>query len=252
MKILLLLLSISLFYVSVKAQGKMTDREFEGLRGKVKSVYTDDADLISVKGKRTAKFRERQFDALYDETGNITQSSMYYMGSRRIFTFIDGEKTSKTTQFQPSKASMATISGSSAGGSEKPRDERYELKYKYEYDAKGRIIEEEIYRNDGTLFSKTGYKYDEQGKLTGEVWYSDDEISRNIYYTYDAKGNLTEQKFVPTGDKGFLDPSTYLFRDYKFDRQGNWIQRTQTTIYTRNGKINKPERIVYRKIEYYK
>ena len=251
MRILFLLFLISLFYCTVSSQSRMTDREFAGLRGKVKSVFTEDADLVLDKGKLVPKFREMQFDELYDEAGNMTQSSIYFVGSRRIFTFIDNEKTSKSANFQTSRASVAVIAGSKAGNNV-PVNVPYELKYKYEYDTNGRIIKETIHRYDGTLYTKTDYKYNDQGKLIEEIWYQGDKVSKNLYYTYDAKGNLTEQRFVPTGINGETDPSTYLFKDYKFDKQGNWVQRNQTTIYTSNGQVNKPQRIVYSKIAYYK
>jgi len=250
MKIPILLLLVSLFYLNVNSQKKMTDKEFEGLQGKVKSVYTDNADLQIQNGKPIIFGRETDFDELYDKDGNMTQNSFYYMGDRRTFVFIDGEKTAKITQFKPSRASIA-IDEKKIDDS-KPRDPRYDLKFKYEYDANGRIIKEIIYRNDGTLFTKTDYQYNDKGKLIGEIWYLNDKISKNIFYAYDAKGILTEKKSVPTGVNGETDPAIFLFKDYKFDAQGNWIQRTQTTIYYRNGKKLEPQRIYYRKIEYYK
>jgi hypothetical protein len=252
MKITFILTIISLLFVNAYSQKKMTDREFNGLKGRVKSVYIEDADLEIVKGKPIVKNRQMQFDELYDENGNMTQSSMYYMGDRDIFSFIDGEKTSKSADFYSPTASKAVIAASVKNQS-KPLETRYDKKYQYEYDTKGRIIEERKYRNDGTLFLKSTYKYNDAGNPIEQILYSDEKVSENYYYTYDSKGNLIELKFVPTGINGETDITIHRFKDYKFDVQGNWTQRTQTTIYTdREGRKKENQSIYYRKIEYYK
>lgn len=252
MKITFILTIISLLFVNGYSQKIMTDREFNGLQGRVKSVYIEDADLEIVKGKPIVKNRTMQFDELYDVNGNMTQSSMYYMGDRDIFSFIDGEKTSKSADFYSSTASKAII-GASGKKQSKPLDTRYDKKYQYKYDKKGRIIEQRKYRNDGTLFLKSTYKYNDEGNPMEKILYSDDKISDNFYYTYDSKGNLIELKFVPTGINGETDITIHRFRDYKLDVQGNWIQRTQTTIYSDSeGRKKENQSIYYRKIEYYK
>jgi hypothetical protein len=252
MKITFILAIISLVFLNVFAQKKMTDREFNGLQGRVKSVYIEDADLEIVKGKTIVKNRAMQFDELYDENGNMTQSSMYYMGDRNIFSFIDGEKISKSADFYSPTASKAVIVASGKKQSKSP-DARYDKKYQYEYDTKGRIIEERKYRSDGTLFFKSTYKYNDAGNPVEQVLYSDEKVSENYYYTYDSKGNLIELKFVPTGINGETNITIHRFKDYKFDAQGNWIQRTQTTVYTDGeGRKKENQSIYYRKIEYYK
>ena len=252
MKITFILAIISLLFVNVYSQKKTTDREFNGLQGNVKSVYIEDADLEIVKGKSITKNRTMQFDELYDESGNMTQSSMYYMGDRDIFSFMDGEKISKSADFNSPTASKALIAAPAKKQS-KPLDTRYDKKYQYEYDTKGRIIEERKYSNDGTLFLKSTYKYNDAGKPLEQILYSDEKVSENYYYTYDSKGTLIELKFVPTGIDGDTNIIIHRFKDYILDVQGNWIQRTQTTIYTDSeGRKKEIQSIYYRKIEYYK
>ncbi len=85
----------------------------------------------------------------------------------------------------------------------------------YIYDANGNRVEAAAFKQDGSLFYKTTWKYDEHGN----------QIEMN---DYDSKNTLTNQSL----------------RVIEYDKQGNWIKRTETVN-------EKPIQIAVREIEYY-
>ena len=60
------------------------------------------------------------------------------------------------------------------------------------YDANGNMIEETTYnQNDATIFSKTNYRYNEDGNLIEELTTKGDAKTKTIY-RYDSTGNKKE------------------------------------------------------------
>jgi hypothetical protein len=67
-------------------------------------------------------------------------------------------------------------------------------KIKYSYDAKGRLIEDDCNKQDGTLIAKNTYQYDDKGNMIEQkVYRTDTYVQEDHTYTYDAKGYLIEQ-----------------------------------------------------------
>lgn len=224
MKNAILIIAIFILFANVYAQKKMSDREFANLKGQVKSVLNESSELEEVNGKFEPDSRQKISEDIYDEQGNITQNIYIDGVSADIFSIVDGVKTQKSAAVENTNVQNT--------------------KYRYEYDEKGRIIEERKYDNRDILFFKSVYKYNEKGQLNEEIWYAKNKMTGDNFYTYNAQGNLTEKKYQT------LD-TTYHFKDYKFDAQGNWIQRTQSTVSELDGKQYIQATIFYRKIQYY-
>lgn len=95
----------------------------------------------------------------------------------------------------------------------------------YQLDKNGRIEEELFYGTDKPQPSRSVYKYNEQGI---EVEFSE----------YDSTGALHIRN---------------TYSDFKFDQQGNWIERTATMFYVRRSDgqpVNTSDK-QYREISYY-
>ncbi len=76
------------------------------------------------------------------------------------------------------------------------------------YDANGNKTEETTYNpNDGTIFAKTNYRYDEDGNFIEEVTTKGDAKTKTIY-RYDSTGNKKEMvsynRMEPSTGKGYM------------------------------------------------
>ena len=80
------------------SQSKTTDAQFDGLKGKVKSVRTYDSDIETKNGKQVRTERRLVFSDEYDSYGRQRSNSNYVIGIRigirNNFAVIDGDKTS--------------------------------------------------------------------------------------------------------------------------------------------------------------
>lgn len=103
--------------------------------------------------------------------------------------------------------------------------------YKYEYDIKGNVIEENISDSKGKLLNKYEYKcckYDSNGKAIEKSGVFQSYIDGykkydlKIEYKYDAKGKLIEENL------------------YLYDARGNVVEQNQTT-YKYDSRGNKIE-----------
>ena len=79
-----IILVVSVLFGVIQAQTKMTDAEFEGLKGNVKSV-TEEAEwlVVSSDGPSTKK-RQRTFARLYDKAGNLKEFTNYGPETRKF------------------------------------------------------------------------------------------------------------------------------------------------------------------------
>jgi hypothetical protein len=84
----------------------------------------------------------------------------------------------------------------------------------------GRVKEERLYGDDGTLVSTQKYIYDSQGKLTQKTSYRLDGAKESVWsYTYDDRGNEKEAKFFVAD----VLKARYL---YAYDERGNKLKTT--------------------------
>ena len=247
----LLAISVSLFTLcSAFSQKMKSDREDEGLNGKVKSVVTEGAKLASDSGQLKEGERKLKSIESYDTDGNITEKVIYDIGDKHVYTFIDGSKTVKITRFESgNNPPPAIVVGPLKNSNSKPRDSRYSYKFKYKYDALGNITEEAWYHNDGSLWLRYVSTFDASGNRTKFAQYrADGSLGFEITYKND-KGNIVQESWdYPDSDR-YDHTNTYT---YELDSRGNWIKRNNTKLVIRDGKTySEPLGITYRKITYY-
>jgi hypothetical protein len=235
------------------AQKQMTDKGEEGLKGQVKTVTVELAQLSNVNGKWVEGKRYPASVDTYDLKGDLTQRDRIdYKGKpldKSVYSYLDSERVVKIDLFEASFAipgPPAPFAVSEAAKSN--RDSRYTFKFKYIYDSEGRRVETDWYENDGRVFSRDFYEYDVNGHQVKHKSYGGDG-SPGIEKTflYDNKGNVKEAiNHPPFGKDG-----RYSY-EYKFDSTGNWIRRASSKWVTKDGKSYfEPFEITYRSITYY-
>ena len=196
----------------------MSDRDLEGLKGKVKLVESWSEDA-GANGKPLRKPEVMTSDT-YDEQGNQIASTSYYTGERNTYFTLDGERVSKSERITNDPRviiqGMATIE--TPGGNE-PRDKRYDSKYKYEYDQNGKIIQWSKYMNDGKLWTVRKYVYDSIGRLVSEKGAIEGRPRYEEILKYDSNGNEVESTYI---DYVGADKETSYFRygNYRLDKAG--------------------------------
>ncbi|HEV7859850.1 MAG TPA: hypothetical protein VGO91_14635, partial [Pyrinomonadaceae bacterium] len=213
------------------AQKLKSDAEDDGLKGKVKTIFSDEEDLT---GTWTVIGRKPHARAYYNERGNLTKEEAFdYRGNVSnitVYGYIDGERASKygyiQYEYDPPPMMMPA-----APGQPKPiHDKRYTNKYRYKYDDKGKLIERLNYGNDGKLRSRYVYLYN--GNQKEGQYYSDDELYRKELMTLDAQGNEIERTSIEQKP----NMTTKYSYTYEFDAKGNWIKKTTSKLVTKDGK----------------
>ena len=113
----------------------------------------------------------------------------------------------------------------------------------YKYDNRGNEMEEDCYEQDG-ITSRYTYKYDDKGRMIERNMYnSKGRLIFKMGFKYDDNGNKIEQNSYE--ENGILN-SKYSCKYDKYDKSGNWLMKTGF-----QGFNNIPENIIKRKIEYY-
>ena len=241
-----ILLSVALlvslcFFVS--AQVKVSDTKLMRLKGQVKSLVSTSK---SVSGYAEWVLKDKtkyQTTYLFDRDGNLTEEIRQgSINSKTVFSRIDGYKTFKTIELPTPKndSPRFTAMASDVEPIEpnekltKP-DERFEFKYVYETDDRGRVTSERQYKNDGKLFRKRKYEYNNSGEVIKET--EEDTIAVMTYsYKYDEKGNVIEvNKTRDIKVNGSDSKERITYTDIKYDSVGNWIERKITRFVKTEG-----------------
>lgn len=146
-------------------------------------------------------------------------------------------------------------------------DSKMDYLLTYQYDAKGNMISEHKHYRDGKTDFKKEYSYDSSGNRVGFILYTKEgKIAERFSYAYDKKGNLAEEsKYDSAGaldsrlvykydeKNNEIERSRYLESDkpdveitwtYEYDKQGNWVLKTQLI----NGTV---AGVIKREIEYF-
>lgn len=241
-----------LLFISVAAQNKQTDRDFDGIRGSVKSVVTERADLKKSSGKMVESKRRYESEVEYDKSGNILRRKDYNYadGALResaIYKIIDGDKVSIEEDIEtPGK-----ITGSLSIESDrtpKAFDPRYSYKYKYKYDSGGNISEEAYYQNDGSLWMT--YVYITKGNEKEELVYDENgKLNQKLIRRFDDKKNEIEIIYYDTETNKMN--GTMTFEYIEFDAKGNWTKRYSFEGDEEKNFAIKPSEAEYRKIIYF-
>jgi hypothetical protein len=224
-----------------------SDAEDENLRGRVKTVLEE---MEGLSGRMANQVRRPSHEAHYNEQGNLVKSVLYSSAGLpsniTVYGYIDGARVSSSgsIRYESSPAGIAV-----PAAKERPRDPRYDLKYEYKYDDKGRLSEQLLYGNDGRLNSRRVYK--REGARLEELNYYDEEGRPGMrsLAMLDASGNESEQIYFDSPLKGWQSKYTHT---YEFDARGNWVKRTTTKTSIVNG-VSKEDStyITYRTITYY-
>lgn len=231
---IVLLLSFSHSAVS---QAKVSDTKLEGLKGLVKSVVSTSKSISGYAEwvlKDTTKYQTTE---LFNREGDLTES-IYEGGSntRYVYSKIDGYKTFKSIELKAPQGPRVTGSWGSTEKEEpiEPNekltepDKRFDFRYVYETDKSGRVVSERQYKNNGKLFRKRTFEYNQAGVLTKER--EEDSIARMTYsFTYDDKGNVVEvNKTRDIKGDGSDSKERITYTELKFDALGNWTERKST------------------------
>jgi hypothetical protein len=259
MRMLLLALLLSLFFVSqIKAQTR-TDRQSDGLKGQVKSVQVERADISQVEGKAVESLKWLQSITNYDEKGNKTEELIYgHRGAlleKSVFT--RDEKGTRTKIRYKADGTMISREVGRVDEQGRPLEDAYydgtgalETKSVYTYDAQGNFQEAAMYNADGSLHNKTIFLHDATGKQTGlEV--------------YDASGKLLQkqtetetERTVAMYGQGSSDTMQWKWAKQaslspELDAQGNWIKKSTPSSITRGERTEEIVEVLYRTITYY-
>lgn len=148
-----IILLSSLFVI---AQKKQTDRDFDGLKGAVKSVVTERADLKKSSGKMFESKRKQQEAITYDSGGNrLTWKTYDYLTGTLfdsvVYNRVNGQKVAMYEDVKNSNKIVQLIASPNEKSSELSNS-RYSQTLKYKYDLEGKITEEAWFQSDGTLW----------------------------------------------------------------------------------------------------
>lgn len=237
---------ISLFIVmllsfssAVVSQAKVSDTKLEGLKGQVRSVVST-SKAISGYAEWVLKDKTKyQTTDLYNKEGELTESiSEGGSNTKYVYSKIDGYKTFKSIELKaPTNDGKRVTGGWGSPEKEEPiepnekltePDKRFDFRYVYETDKSGRVVSERQYTNNGKLFRKRTFEYNQAGVLTKES--EEDSIARMTYsFTYDDKGNVVEVNETRDikGD-GSDSKERITYTELKFDAVGNWTERKST------------------------
>lgn len=131
----------------------------------------------------------------------------------------------------------------------KENDEDYGFKSSYKFDENNYMIEEATYSLKDKLKYKFTYKLDKSGNVIEENSYdSNNELQGTSISKYDKYGNEEERQYKAIKEvdnyKGEPNGTTNRKYKYKYDENGNWIEKIEYVNYI-------PKKIIEREIEYY-
>jgi len=225
------------FAYGAGAQTNVSDTKLMGLKGKVKSLVSI---WKSVSGYAESVLEDKtkhQTTYFFNREGNITER-IYEGGSnsKLVYSKIDGHRTSKRIELETLKnpGQRFTVLGGTEPEPIEPNekltkpDKRFDFKYVYEIDNRGRIIERQ-YQNNGELFRKRMLEYNQAGDLIKEI--EEDSIAIMTYsFNYDDKGNVVEvHKTRDIKGAGADSTERIIYTELTFDSVGNWTGRRITT-----------------------
>jgi preprotein translocase subunit YajC len=202
---LAVIITIMFFAVTACAQKRMSDRDADGLKGKVQKVVTESAKLTNESGNWVEAKRQMNSVVIYDAEGNRMKREGYdYRGNLfqiNEYSFIDGDKVVRMEtirhEYDPPAVAVAPSTNKENA---KPSDPRYTYKFKYKYDDKGNRTEEAWYHNDGSLWLRYVSVYDDKGNEVEWFRYTGDgKVNGRSVSSYDAKGSVVEKNLVQTG-----------------------------------------------------
>lgn len=242
---------ILLFSFAATAQTKMTERDFDGLKGSVKSVSTERLELTGEENKTIEAKAKLENEITYNKNGDRLTYKSYHQTNGLLFEsiiygFIDGQRISCHEEVKnPNKITK------SPEREIKPIRQtvsEFTYKLKYKYDKNGKLIEDSWHANDDELWIRFIYNY--KDKQREEFVYSADGSLDQKYITvFDDKGIESEMISYDIKTNEIDGKESYEYS--KFDAKGNWTEKTTFEHTGDDWKVKKPYEIRYRKIIYH-
>lgn len=226
-----------------------SDAQDDGLRGRVKTVFTESQDLSGTWSVQTRKPNSLEH---YNEHGNLTKEELYdYKGNLSDITsygYLDGARVSDFETIRHEYNPPPMIVGPPPGEAKPKHDPRYSYKFTFKYDDKKRLTEKTWLHNNGKLWLRYVYNY--SGDQREDLVYSaDGSLNQRSLVILDEKGNEVEETIFETRDGSVRSKLSYA---YEFDSHGNWTKRTTSKWVTKEGRSSsEPQAIHYRTITYY-
>jgi hypothetical protein len=117
--------------------------------------------------------------------------------------------------------------------------------HSYQYDDKGKQVEEKSYYRIGNDSDRIKSKYNDLGQLTEESLMSADKLLDITSFTRDDKGNITRERTFDNHKQQLEE----IVVKYEYDTAGNW---TRQSAYA-SGRDGKPQptKIIERRLTYY-
>lgn len=249
-------LAVGLFGAAVVcAQRRQTDREFDGLKGPVKSVSVEHAELESQEGRQVEGPRVMAESATYNAEGNLVIEESYMAGrillTKRVYVYIGADKIAEVNDMPPSVVAPVGIVPPPAPPRPRPGPPpmlRSWEKFNYKYDARGNIRERIVEGGDGRVTRRGVYKFRAGHKEL--LSYADGkDLDYRRVEKLDARGNVVElEEFEIKADS----KKKYSYTAYEFDARGNWVRRVKSEWTTEGGKPRYvPLQVEYRTIVYF-
>lgn len=226
-----------------------SDAQDEGLRGRVKTVFTESKDLSGTWSVQTRKPNSMDY---YNDRGNLTKRESYdYKGNLSEVTgygYLDEARVSNRESIRHEYNPPPMLIGPPAGGVTPKYDPRYSYKFTFKYDEKKRLTEKAWIGNDGKLWLRYVYNY--SGNQREDLVYSaDGSLNQRYLSVLDDKGNEVEETIFEARDGSISSKHSY---SYEFDSHGNWTKRTTSKWVTKDGGSSyEPQHVYYRTITYY-
>lgn len=233
------------------AQTKQSDRDFAGLKGNVKSVLTERADAKLKAGKIVESNRRKHENFVFQTSGSISTRTNFHWDTGEVFEantylMIDGDKAVKT-EMGPGAITAVVVEQPPPDA--KPLDPRYDYKFKYKYDERGRIIEEAWWHSSDGMWMRYTYEYS-PGERRELVYDKNGALNQKYIYRLDAKGNELEMTSYDTGSGEIEGKEKYTY--VNFDPQGNWTKRIEYEANAETGMKFRLREAKYRTITNYK
>ena len=226
-----------------------TDAGDKNLKGKVKSVA---AYFIENSKKQVSE------ENYYDENGNLTIAINYddgYPDSVTVYGYLDGMRVLRSNDVTyapgekppPKEFEITQRAEDNKLNPNASADTRYQIRNVHKYDLQNRLIEEQVYQNNGEIWSRHTYSYEGNRRVERDYDNRGQEISKTTYIL-DQAGNAIEEDMYDEKDK--VSDVNIMTRD--FDHHGNWVvERTFEETTVKGKKIRKPSWTLYRTITYY-
>ena len=230
-----------------------TDARDANLKSRVKSVthrHTDNADRRYPKQLLTG-------EDFYDEAGNRVRSidwdDVHPLGVT-VYGYLDKMRVSRRGNIEyadcekPDQNPCVPIMHTLPAPKDAAKgDERYDIRWVYKYDSRGRLAEEVHLSNRGEILTRTTYNYEtETRRVVLHYAAGAEPLARVIEIIDPAHGNIVEEWLHDEEQK----VNAIRYYSYKFDDRGNWIEQ-RVTERLPSEKRAKPVATTYRSITYY-